>query len=87
MGVFIATMKTHSTEDLSTKYMFIQDCIVHGCKPKVLDIVAGKRKEHHFVVKCKEESCGKISMISADHVVTVWNHYNPTSLTPKSKDA
>lgn len=84
MGIISTPMKTHNRTDLSDKYLFINDCIVHRCKPTVLDIVAGRRKEHHYVVQCKSEDCGKISMVSADHVVTVWNHYNPLPSPPNT---
>lgn len=77
MGSWSVKMKTHKREDLTSKFLFINDCVIHKCKPKVLHIVAGKHKESHYVVQCKDDDCGKISMHSAESAVTIWNHYNP----------
>lgn len=82
MSTISFTLKTHNREDITSQFIFINDCIVHKCKPTVLHIVAGKRKESHWVVLCKDEDCNKISMQSPEHVVTAWNFYNPTTPQP-----
>jgi len=77
MGVFITTLKTHGRTDLTNRFEHLNNCIVHGCKPSILDIVAGKDKMHHYVAVCKSEECNKIVTSSADDVVKAWNKYNP----------
>lgn len=80
MGTFTTPMKTHSREDLTTKFMFIHPCVVHKCRPNVYDIVAGTRKEHHYIVTCGHDECSKLSQISPESVVDIWNHYNPLNV-------
>lgn len=77
MGTFTVTMKTHSREDITSRFMFIHDCVIHKKKPQVLHIVAGRNKEDHYVVTCGHDDCTRISMDSPDHIVTIWNNYNP----------
>jgi len=83
MSIVSVKLKTHSREDLTSDFLFINNCTVHGNKPEVLDIVAGKDKEHHYVVTCGHDECSKISMVSAQSVVDIWNHYNPVSSLSK----
>ena len=83
MSVVTFQMKTHSRDKLNSQFIFINDCKVHNCKPNVWHIVSGKRKESYYLVECVgHDECGKLSQVSADHVVTVWNHYNPITPTP-----
>lgn len=81
MGTYTTPLKTHSRTVLTEQFN-VNPCAIHNCKPVVLDVVAGKNKEHHYVVVCLENDiCNKISMESAKAVVEIWNQYNPTSLT------
>lgn len=82
MGVFTVRMKTHKREDITKDCPLIHSCIVHGNKPQVLHIVAGKRKEDHYVVTCGHDECSKITTLSAADAVCIWNSYNQP---PKSK--
>lgn len=83
MTVVTTPMKTHSRKNITTDFLFIHDCKIHNCKPSVWDIVSGKMKEHYYLVHCDgSDDCGKLSMDSPEHVVDVWNHYNPIKQNP-----
>lgn len=83
MGVFTTTLKTHSREDITDKCGELNNCIVHGCKPQILKIIAGKRKELFVVASCEDDECGKIST-TIEATVAAWNKWNPKPL-PESK--
>jgi hypothetical protein len=77
MSVFTVTLKTHSREDLTEKVNDqLNDCIVHSCKPRIVKMVVGKRKEIYFVANCKHEDCGKIACTLED-AIAFWNKWNP----------
>ncbi len=77
MGTYSVQLKTHNRTDLTEQYLDkLCECKVHKIKPRILNIVAGKRKEQHYVALCSDDDCGKISMESADEVVGFWNKYN-----------
>lgn len=76
MSIFQFQLKTHSRESLNHLYESkLNPCIVHGCLPSIQKIVAGSRKEIHFVALCEEEDCNKITD-TADSVVSAWNKSN-----------
>lgn len=77
MSVVSFQMKTHKREDITSQFLFIHDCAVHNVKPTVWHIVAGRRKESHWVVECGHDECTKITMENAETTVTIWNNYNP----------
>lgn len=77
MGVITTILKTHSRQNVTNTFDNLNDCIIHKCKPVIMDIVAGRSKEHHFVASCKDEDCNKISMDSGKEVVNIWNKWNP----------
>jgi hypothetical protein len=76
MSVTTVKLKTHNRTDITSQYD-LNNCTVHNRKPVILDIVAGRRKEHHYVAVCKDDDCGKISMDSGQAVVNIWNKWNP----------
>lgn len=79
---YTITLKTHTTTNLSKKYEGkMEKCLKHNTYPEIEDIVAGKEKEHHFVARCVQDECGKISMESADRVVEYWNKANENNRT------
>lgn len=83
MSVLSVKLKTHSREELTGKFLLeLNNCIIHNQIPIILDIVAGRRKEHHYIAGCCSDSCGKISMTSAEDVVSIWNKHNPKTTTP-----
>lgn len=77
MSVITTKLKTHSRLDITSQYGKLNACKLHGCQPKIMDIVAGRDKEHHYVAICKDDDCGKISMSSGQDVVNIWNKWNP----------
>lgn len=78
MSTFSVNLKTHSRTKLTILYTGkLNNCLVHKCHPEILDIVAGRRKEHYFVAICKSDDCSKISSENADNVVSIWNKWNP----------
>lgn len=75
---FTALLKTHNRIDRTAEFEGkTNDCKVHGVKPQIREIVAGRQKESHFVAVCLSEKCNKITMESAEKVVEIWNKYNP----------
>lgn len=84
MGIVQFQLKTHSREDI-TNLFELNDCIVHNCKPTILKIVAGKRKEIHYVAVCKDEQCGKITM-EENNIDKIWNKWNNLKQLPSSND-
>ena len=77
-------MKNHSREDITDRFENINDCVVHKCKPVIMDIVAGRRKEHHYVAVCKSDDCTKLTTDPDDRIVQIWNKWNPV-LTDEQK--
>jgi len=78
MSVYTCQMKTHSRTNITDKCGQLNDCIVHGCKPTILHIVAGKRKENFYTAVCSgDEECGKINTGGIDEIVAIWNRWNP----------
>lgn len=70
-------LKTHKTISLTNKYKGkLEKCLEHDTYPEIEDIIAGKEREHHYVARCADDKCGKISMESADMVVEYWNKFN-----------
>jgi len=76
MGVFITTMKMHSRKDITDKAGELNDCIKHGRKPVVEEIIAGKRKDIHYAVLCDYDDCTKFSM-DLKYATEAWNKWNP----------
>lgn len=76
MGVTAFQMKTHSRTDLTAEYPVLNPCIVHGTKPEIVEIVAGRRKYRYFCALCRHDDCGKIAD-TAEDVVRFWNKWNP----------
>lgn len=76
MSTISIQMKTHSQGDITEQFSDLKKCIIHDVGPRILDIVAGKRKEHHFVAMCLNDDCTKLSMTSAEDVVNIWNKHN-----------
>ena len=76
MSSIIFQMKTHSREDITEQFPDLNNCIIHNIKPRILKIVAGKRKEVHYVAHCKHDDCGKISF-DVNDTVNAWNKWNP----------
>lgn len=77
MGVVQFQIKTHKRTVLTHLFPNISPCIIHNQKPAVMEIIAGRRKEKHFVVICKhDEDCNKISMESVEVAVNAWEKYN-----------
>lgn len=76
MGIFSVKLKTNSKKDITNRFDNLKPCAVHGCLPSILEIVAGRKKEKHFVAVCKDENCGKISTESAEILVGYWNSRN-----------
>lgn len=70
-------LKTHKRTDLTKKFEEeLELCKIHNKTPQIMNIVAGKEKEHHFIAICQDDACGKISMESAEQVVYYWNLHN-----------
>lgn len=76
MSIFTIQLKTHSRIDLTKNYPDLNPCLIHGTKPKILRIVAGKHKDIHYVAVCQHNDCGKITE-TADKIVSAWNKHNP----------
>ena len=81
MGIYIMQLKAHSREDITEICLDLNNCVVHGCKPKILKMVSGKRKYIDFVATCKEDDCSKIAE-TKEKVVAAWNKWNPKQLPP-----
>ncbi len=79
MSIVQFQMKTHSREDITDQFPDLNDCIVHNRKPRILKIVAGRRKEIHYVAVCNKDECSKISM-DAQQTVNAWNKWNPQNI-------
>lgn len=78
MSLISVKLKTHSRTELTGEFLDkLNNCIVHKQIPIILDVVAGRNKEHHYLAGCCSDDCGKISMTSADDVVEIWNKWNP----------
>lgn len=75
--IFQTTLKTHFRENITEQFSELHNCINHNCPPTIMKIIAGKRKESHFVALCIDEKCNKISMESGSDVVNIWNKFNP----------
>lgn len=82
MTVISYPLKTHSRTDITNQFDNLNECFIHHCKPTILDIVAGRHKEHHFVASCISDHCGKISSVSGQDVVNIWNNLNNVNQTP-----
>mgnify|MGYP000190277813 CR=1 FL=1 len=80
MGVFSATMKTHIREYITDQFPELNLCVVHGCKPSIIKMIVGRRKDTYFVANCQSDDCGKISD-TAENVVLAWNKWNPYGTT------
>jgi len=76
MGIIEFSMKTHSIKDITGEFTKLNNCILHNRIPKILEVVAGKRKEKHYTANCDSPDCGKISM-DKNQIVTIWNKFNP----------
>ncbi len=75
MTHFEIKLKTHSRQVL--EYPNAAPCFIHGDKPEILKIVAGRSKDIHYVAHCKmSDNCNRITTLSADEVVRIWNNYN-----------
>ena len=82
MIVFQVQIKTHSRESLNHLYEGkLNPCVVHGRLPEIQKIIAGRRKDVHFVALCEHEDCNKITD-TADKVVEHWNKWNPKNQNP-----
>jgi hypothetical protein len=79
MGIYTIKLKTHGRQDISNQFYNLNDCIIHGCKPKIFKIVSGRRKHVDFVAVCEEDTCAKISE-SAHQTVDAWNKWNPLKI-------
>jgi hypothetical protein len=77
MGTFIVPMKTHSRLDITSDFKRINKCILHDRQPSIFRIVSGSRKDVYFITICENDECGKISSESGQHLVDVWNKWNP----------
>lgn len=77
MGVITYTMKNHVRKIITHLFPNISHCSIHGCRPIVFEIIAGRKRETYYVVVCKiSDQCNKISLESADKVVEVWEKHN-----------
>ena len=83
MGSWSAKMKTWSREFITDKFPDLHKCKEHGVRPHIIKIVAGKRKETHYVASCPyDDACDKITM--EGNIGEIWNKYNPiTEVFPK----
>ena len=82
MSLISIKLKTHSVTKLTDEFLDkLNDCIVHKRIPIIIDVVAGRSKEHHYLARCCSDNCGKISMTSANDVVEIWNKWNPGPTT------
>ena len=82
MSTYSVDLKTHSQEDLTEQFPNLNNCIVHGIKPKIMKTVAGKRKETFYSALCicdgkYNNDCAKINTESPEVVVDYWNKWNP----------
>lgn len=75
MSTYSVKLKTHSVEDITNEAGKLNNCCVHGVKPTILKIVAGRNKDVHYVADCVNEHCGKIAW-SLDEIIEVWNKWN-----------
>lgn len=69
-------MKTISRKDISNDFS-TNNCIVHGHRPTLMQIVAGTRSKYtYFVASCDEDACSKLSMESGEDIAKIWNNWN-----------
>ena len=76
MSITTFTMKTHAVTNITAGHD-VNNCIKHGCKPKLLHIVAGKRREDFYVAECKDDACSRMSIVDGADIASIWNKWNP----------
>lgn len=77
MATISVNIKTHAVHDLTDFYKgIVNKCAIHGVKPSVINTVAGRKKDSHYIVTCGHDECSKISMDDPIVAINYWNKYN-----------
>lgn len=79
MGTFTVKLRTHSIKDVTYQAPELNNCCIHGIKPLILEIIAGRDKDIHYVANCVHDDCNKIAS-SLEEIIGVWNKFNKNNL-------